>query len=270
MTKLKLPVFLLIVCYFFFARFVVASREIDDFHYQYEKYTEVYQDFAAAKDQYLKYKTLTAKEKAETATKKLINQRNQVLRTYFLALKWKLRTAPHVVGADKRAALMAKLDKEVNWLDSQNDQLQSLNKPDLESLFIISDRIEAKEDSFKLLAYQSLSAVLLGKVRDLYSQSVVITSLLAGQVENNKATKSAELKDWLKEIENKNYLAQKAIEDADNNLVKMEKKTRGNQAIPLYQKIKANLVQAKDYLVKAFSFQKEVYSALKLKEESGN
>ena len=72
-----------------FTKFVFAFREMEDYLFQYEKYQEVYDQFTTSRDKFLKYEILSVREQAIEAVKKLLLQRNQTLRTYFLVLKYK-------------------------------------------------------------------------------------------------------------------------------------------------------------------------------------
>ena len=155
MRKITALIIAFLVLFISQASFVWAQKEIEDYFFQYEKYRNVYNDFVTAKEAYLKYQTLTSKDEAIETTQKLIDQRYQALRTYFLALKSKLRTAPGVVGADYREQLISQLDKEINWLENQKGEVNGLSKPSLDDLFVISDRFEDKSEEIKSLSYQS-------------------------------------------------------------------------------------------------------------------
>lgn len=239
---------------------VFAAQPIDDYLFQYEKYRQVYQEFTTARDKYLQYQTLSSKDEAIGATKKMIGQRNKSLAIYFLTLKWKLSTTPGVAGSEHRNNLISQLDKEITWLDDQNEQLEQLANPSLDDLFIISDRFEDKRVAFKVLSYQSLAAILLGKTRNLQSESVAIKTLLTDEVNQMEATKAAQFKGWLTEVENKNYLSQKEIEMAESQQESLAKK-REKQLVSIYSKIQLSLERAKEYLNQAFLFQKEILNS---------
>ncbi len=260
--KKKLALVISILSLVLLVKNSLASQQMDDFLYQFEKYHQAYGEFKTARDKYLTYKTLTAKDEAVEATSLFINQRYQTLRTHFLTLIWKLRSTSGVVGKDYRDQLVAKLDKEVTWMDGEMDNVTSLNKPDLEDLFILSDRVEARGNDYKSLGYQSLSAILLGKVRSLQADSVVITNLLKDRASGIEATSASQLNDWLREVENQNYLSQKKIEEAEANLVELVEKTRENQMIPVYQEIKKNLQDARQYLMEAVRYQQEILKVI--------
>jgi hypothetical protein len=253
---------------------VFGQQQMEDYLYQYDKYRESHDDFTVAKDKYIQYKTLQAKDESIAATKALILQRYQVLRAYFLALKSKLNATPSVVGLEYRAELLSRLDREINWFENQAQEVSQVKNPSLDDLFILSDRLEDKEEDLKSISYQILSTVLLGKLRNLYAESVVIKDNLAFQINSaDDATRAAEMEYWLREVENKNYFVQKEIETAEGIQIVLKAKTREQQMVKEYQELKKVLENAKKYLNEAFSFEKEIYKllteAVKAKPEQG-
>lgn len=261
-NKTALIIILFLVCFLGLKQAAFGQREIEDFLYQYEQYHVAYREFQINRDAYLQYKTLSSQNDAVSATKKLIIQRNYTLRTYFISLKYKLRNTPGVVGTEKHSQLVSLLDKEIIWLENENDQLDKLSTPTLEDLFIISDRSEQKNDYFKSLSYQSLSAVILGKVRDLQAESVALTKLLGDRIPQDDATSSAQLKEWLKEVENKNYASQKAIETAENSQNQIGQKQKEVAIVPLYNELVLSLKKGKKYFEEALMYQSEIYKNL--------
>jgi len=155
---------------------------MDDYLFQYDKYREVYDEFTVSRDKFLKYKILSVREQAIEAVKKLLLQRNQTLRTYFLVLKYKLRNTPGVVGNQIDNNLIGQLDKKIIWLEEQSEEVENFPNPSLNDLFILSDRIEDKEKELMKISYQSLAEVILGKIRSLHQESVAVTTLLKDEV----------------------------------------------------------------------------------------
>lgn len=242
---------------------VFAQKEIDDYLYQYEKYREVYTKFQSARDKYLQYHSLSSKKEAEQETFQALVQRAKTLRTYFVALKYKLKTTPGVLGTKYKAELSSRLDKEVFWVNDHEKDIEALSNPTLDGLFEISDRLEDKELDLKILSYKTLAAVLLGRERDLQAQSVSITDLLSDKIEKVEvATQAAVLKQWLEEVKNKNYLSQKQIEAAEEGLSKLDKENSARQLVKDFNLIQGNLESSKYFLDKALGFQKEIFKEL--------
>ena len=262
MNKKKLILLFTVYC-LLFTKFAFAFREMEDYLFQYEKYREIYDQFTVSRDKFLKYEILSVREQAIEALKKLLLQRNQTLRTYFLVLKYKLRNTPGVVGNQIDDNLIGQLDKKIIWFEEESEEVENFSNPSLNDLFILSDRIEAKEKEFVQIAYQSLGEVILGKIRSLQQESVAITTLLKDEVsESESATQSAQLNLWLKEVDVKNYLARKEIEAAEINLWNL-RGTRGLVQMKIhFNNLKIDTEDARIQLKQAYSFQDEIYSAL--------
>lgn len=240
-----------------------ASQEIDDYFFQYEQYRKTYDEFKIDRDKYLTYQTLESQIQAISSARKLIIQRSNTLRAYFLALKLRLRTAPGLVNIAYKESLISSLDKEIIWLESQNSQLEVLTTPSLNDLFIISDRVESREETFDLLTYRSLSLVLLGKARVLQSESVSLTNLLSDEIDKLEATKAAQFRNWQPGLENKNYLSQKEIEKAESYQDELKKEKDKAPLMSLYSSIQNGLKKVKEYLSQALVLQQEIYDSLK-------
>lgn len=242
---------------------VKAGNELDDYLFQYEKYQDIYDQFVLARDKFLKYQVLNIRQQAAEATKTFLLQRNQVLRTYFLLLNNKFRTTSGVISSEQKEGLMSQLDKKIIWLEEESEEVQKVSTPDLEELFILSDRIEDKQAELKGLGYQSWAEILLGKIRNLQQESVGITTLLKDDVFQNKsATKAAQLDLWLREVSVQNYLAQKEIEAAEINLWKLKAANQEQDMLKNFNNLKIDVNDAKIYLNQAVSFQKEIVAEL--------
>jgi len=263
MKNSKLLILLFTIYCLLFTKVVFAFREMDDYLFQSEKYREDYDQFTVSRDKFLTYKILSARKQAIDATKRLLLQRNQVLRTYFLALKQRLRTAAGVIEADTKESLISQLDKKIIWIEEEDEEIENLSTPSLDDLFILSDRIEDKNEELKGLSYQSLSEIVLGKIRSLQQESVAATALLKEQVFKDKtATQAAQLNLWLKEVSVKNYLAQKEIEAAEVNLWKLKGANKEKDMVKHFNNLCIDADDAKIYLGQALSFQKEILTQL--------
>ncbi|HUV47181.1 MAG TPA: hypothetical protein VMW29_03540 [Candidatus Bathyarchaeia archaeon] len=257
----KFLIFLFIFLFIgLFTHRALAGRELEDYLYQYEKYSEVYKNFSTSRDKFLKYKVLNIRQEATQVLSQFLLQRNQVLRTYFLLLKYRLRTDPGVITLQAKDELVSQLDKRIIWLEEQDEEIKKLVTPDFEDLFVISDRIEDKNEELLQLGYKSLSEMILAKIRSLQQESVAAASLLQDEISSKKtATQAAQLDLWLKEINVKNYLAQKEIEAAEINLWNLNSTSDESSMVTYFTNLKIDAEDAKIFLMQANSYQKEIY-----------
>lgn len=240
------------------SRSVFAQKEYDDYNYQYQNYQQAYQSFTLSRDAYIKFQTLQSREEAISATKKFIIQRNDVLRSYFLALKLKLRTTQGVVSTQRQADLVSSLDKEIIWLENENNQVNSLTSPALDDLFIYSDHLESRKEDLLLLAYQSLATILVGKANALQAESIGIGTLLGDRINKYQATGSAQLKEWLRAVDNQNYLSQKEIETAETKYNSFGIEKREDRMVQIYAEIQNTLEKFRTNISQSVGFQKEI------------
>lgn len=256
--KIIIPSLFLFFLIFLIPQLIFAQQQEQDYLNNLEQYRNQYNEFTTFKNKYLQYKSLSSKDEAITSTKNLLIQRNLTLKSYFIALTGRLRSTSAIVGSEYQKLILGQLDQEINWLDGQINQLQSMTAPSLDDLFIVSDRLEIKKDAYAGLAYQSLSLSLIGKVKDLQQESVSLTNLIKQEIAKLDKSKQSKYKEWLQELENKNYLSQKAIESAETNLQILQKKKRDTELKKAYDDIKTNLAKVKEYLEQAYLFQKEL------------
>lgn len=262
--KSGLIIFLIFLLIGLLADVVSAGNELEDYLYQYEKYSEVYKNFKVSRDKFLKYQVLTVRDETIGATGDFLLQRNLVLKTYFLLLKFRLRTDPGIIALQTKDDLISQLDKRIGWLEEQDEEIKKYAVPDFQDLFIISDRIESKNQELKKLGYNSLAELVLAKVRNLQQESVAVTALLKDEVNSRKtATQAAQLDLWLKEIEVKNYLAQKEIEAAEINLYNLKSVSDESSILKYFTNLKIDVDDVKIFLSQANSYQEEIYTAIK-------
>lgn len=262
--KLLLILILFIIHYSSFITPVFAQREVEDYLYQSEKYRQIYTEFVSARDKFLKYTSLSSKKEAEKLTWQMLAQRAETLRTYMLALRYKLRSTLGVVAIKDKAGLSSSLDRESIWLAAHKKEIEQIDNPTLDELFEISDRLEDKNSDLMTLSYETLAAVLLGKERDLQSQSVSIANLLNDRIDQVAlATQTAVLRQWLEEVKNKNYFSQKKIETSEEELSNLKKTNSARQLLKSFNLIQKNLEDSKYFLNQALSYQKEIFEKLK-------
>ena len=239
-----------------------AQNELPDYQYQYEQYRKLYPQFTTARDKFLQFETLSAQQEAISFTKQLAIQRAQVMRTHFLLLRRRLKEISEVVTED-RTRLNTTLDSEIEWLDGHMQELESLASPTLGQLFEISDRFERRESSYRLLSYETLSRILLGKVQKLQAEAVAINFLLDEHI-NKQTDKDINLfKNWLSEARNSAYWSQQGIEQAEQALTAMiDYRGDARETIKQFASIQAALNDSQQWLVKVVGFEKEIMNQI--------
>lgn len=265
MIKNKIGAFFLVFlfCCSFCAAVFALDQELEDYFFQLDQYRQDYQEFSLARDKFLKYKILSVRQAAIEATRKLLKQRNQTVRTYFLSLRYTLNTGLQEVEASASEDLNSQLNEKVSWFEEKNKEIDGLENSGLEELFVVSDEIEAEHPDFEQLSYQVLGEVILSRVSGLEKESEEMTSLLKNEIkEKRTATNSGQLDLWIREVEVKNYLATKEIEAGRINLWNITSSKGINQMEKNFVNLKTDANDAKLYLKQAVAFQKEILMEL--------
>lgn len=235
-----------------------AQNELSDYQYQYEQYRQVYPEFTKARDAFLQYETLASQQEAISFTKKLLLQRDQVMRAHFLLLRRRLNEAPEIVSSE-RTRLASSLTSEIEWLDTNIKDIQAISTPTLGQLFELSDRFERRERSWRQLSYEVLSRILLGEVRQFQAEAGAINFLLDEYFSRQSDGNKTLLKNWLDEAKNGAYWSQQGVGEAEKALTEMLKyKGEAKETVRQFAKLQTTLTGSQQWLVKVVGFQKEI------------
>jgi len=237
---------------------VFSQNELKDYQYQSEKYSQAYDDYIKARDAYLTYETLTSRDELITAARDFLYTRAIVMRTYFQILKVELKKAPDVEATQKEYLILS-LDSWINWLMDSEEEIKNLQNPTLVDLLEISKRFEKNQNTFSKFAYQTLSNIILGKMRLLQSEATSINFLLADKISENGGTKDVvTLNQWMQTVKNMTYQSQKNIEQAEAYLAQLNSSSKTEQNFELYKQIQQELEKMQYKLLNAIDYQKEI------------
>src|SRR3990167_2153444 len=100
-----------------------------DYLYQYDVYRQSYNDFKVAKNEYEKFKSLVSQTDALEQTKKMLAQRDVLLRSYLLLLNEKLNENKGLDGSDK-TLYQTLIQNEVKFLESHANLIPAIGSID--------------------------------------------------------------------------------------------------------------------------------------------
>lgn len=237
------------------------NRAYQDYLYTYGQYREAHHDYVTAKEQYLTYKTLTAKTLALEQTLNMLQKRDESVRTYLTALRMKMAETTGISNY-KQTTLYLQLDAEVNWYLEHHDNLSSAAT--LEDLIKSSKQAESRYNKTLVLIYQTLGVTLEGKENNLRSQTDEQVTLIKDKIsqireKGDKDTTIAER--WLLEAENKLTRSQEKIDEAVNLLDEMKSSDRNKDKD--YRQSQELFQESHLYLKEANSFLKELIREIK-------
>lgn len=237
------------------------QRAYEDYLFNYNQYRQSYSDFVPAKEAYLSYQTLTSKNTALEKTQKMLQDEDEVVRTYLTALRMKVTETAGITN-DEQNILYLKLDNEVSWYGKHKDSLASAAT--LEDLTNSSQKISNQYKMTEVLIYQTLGTVLSGKENDFRNQINDKIQELKGKIgeirqKGDKDTSTAER--WLLEAENRLTRSQEKQFAAQQILAKIKSTDKNkNQG---YNKAQFSLEESHQYLKEANSYLKEVLREIK-------
>ena len=252
-------------CYLTFVPPVLAQedftfdRAYSDYVYTFDQYRTAHQNYQLKKNEYLKFKTLTAQTDAYTAGLNLLKLRDDVIRTHLTALRMKLKQTPGV-NSIERQALFARIDQEVNWLFAHQSRLE--NSTNLQELTRISKEIETRYPTITVLMYQSLTAILAGKQSSFRSQANDYYRDLKPKLADirDTGTDTAILDRWLLQAQQKLELSLERQSTANSLAAKLGAQTRN---LPQeFLAIQTALKDSHQYLKETTSALQEIISDL--------
>ena len=259
---------LIILLIFLFPSFAWAqdfnfNRAFSDYLYNLDLYRQAYQEYISAKESYLRYQTLTSKNTALEKTLKMAQTRDEVMRTYLVALKMKIGESLGIFASDQNFFNL-KLDNEANWYLAHKEELSSAGS--LEDLVKLANKAgERYSQETEILLYQTLYKILLGK-------ELALKEKIDNQIEaikeklkeiKNKGDKDVSLPErWLLETENRLLRFEEKISVSGEEIEKMEKTSGGNRE-QIYHEAQLNLQEAHQYLREANRYLKEVIREIK-------
>lgn len=177
----------LLICVFLIPSREVYSQEpnalekdyeiaFDEYQIKLDDYKSSHEDYVLAKSQYVRFETLTSQNNAKTATREMLEARDQVVISYLVALKKKL-IATESSETEKKERLISQLDEEVNWFTGHKELLASAGS--LEDLVVDSNEAQDRYLLFGPIAYEVLSFVP-------YSHVVRLDERLKGNFSDTK------------------------------------------------------------------------------------
>lgn len=244
-----------------FAQEFDFPRAYQDYLYTYNQYRPAHQNYIAARSAYLTYKTLTAKTEAMSKTLKMLQLRDEAIRTYLTALRLKLAETTGISNYEQ-TVLYLKLDSEVNWYFKHRDALPSAGT--LEDLVKSSAEAEDQFKKTEVLAYQALGTILSGKeeaLRDRIREEIRKINDKLAEIRQRGDKDTAVLERWTLEAENKLTRSQEKQYEAQQKLAKLKPTDRDKQK--KYNEARSLFRESHQYLKEANSYLKELVREVK-------
>jgi len=236
-----------------------AEKAFKDYLYIHSQYHLAHRDYLNARSAYLNYHTLTAKEEAKQKTLKMLQLRDESLRTYLNVLKFRLIEAEGIQDFEK-SKLTTLIDSETDWYVSHREELTSAGS--LEDLVDLSDEGADQWKTTQAIAYKALTAILTGKqqiLRQQINDKINQIEMKLAEIRVNDDKNTASLERWLLESKNRRDKSQQKQDHAEaltDPLIKEGSKE--------FSEARILIQESNQYLKESNSYLKEIIREVKI------
>lgn len=244
---------------------VLASSEqaYRDYLYQFDVYRTKNSEFSVAKNEYLKFKTLTSQTIALEKTKAMLSQRALLLRAYLLLLNEKINENRGIAESE-RNTYQTLIRNEVVFLQLHSKLVESIGS--LEDARNVSQNLVEHDAVLQSSMRQTIAGIILGNLSERAKQFDIALADAKAITNANRGIFSAEkqttLDRWLLQITNTRSLYQQKIDALRNftNELRSSSIDDQNQRLTAIQKTAG---EARQYLLDGSSYLGELTTALK-------
>src|SRR3972149_754868 len=233
------------------------ERAYQDYTYNYDIYRRANSEYESFRLQYIQYKTLTAQENAREATVRMLQARDEVVKTYLTALRTRLSETGGILD-DKRSSLNSGVDASVLWFADHKDKIPSAGS--LDDLVKDSDEGSKYYKEKEFMLYDTLVSISIGKIafiREKQDTTLGEIKAKVSEIRANGDKDTAVLERWILDTENRLTRSREKEIDA----LELMPKLKGNQNkinLGIYEDILFKLSESHQYLKDANSYMKEI------------
>ena len=262
---------LLTVCLIFLASQIHAqeptqpifdfSRAYQDYLYTTGQYRKSHQDYIIAKQSYLSYKTLSAKNQCQEKTSQMLKLRDETIRTYLTALRLKLSELTKILVYEQNMAYL-KLESEISWYSKHQDKITSAAS--LEDLLQASEETQQRYKETEVLAFQTLGMILSYKEESFQAKIEEGLSSLnekISQIRTDGKKDTTKVERWLLDAQNKITRAKEKRLSARQIINKM--KSSDQDKIKTFDSFLSIIAECHQYLKETNSYLKEIIGEIK-------
>lgn len=242
---------------------------------QMGSYNKAHQEYVLRKSQYESFGTLQAQQDAQSATVKMLQERDGAVLAYLTALRERVNENPGITDILK-SALFAQIDTEITWFTDHKANIPTAGTlNDLEK-----DSKDASEEfaAAQTVFYKSLGSISDGRFLDLSSRFNDRFTELKEKLSEIKAEERSEYmfdSDKLQRLDRWVFDAEARIERAEAKEAEAQKLifaigsgSRTVKNLPdTYAQILKSLSEAQQYMKEAGGFLQEIIRDIKTAEE---
>lgn len=240
-----------------------STRAFEDYTYQSDEYRRKYSEFIIAKNEYLKFKSLTSQSTALEKTKAMMESRAQFLRSYMLLLTEKITEIQSYTDLDKDP-YRTLLKNEITFLDAHTQFISAIGS--LSDATRITDELIGRYQIMQAAFRQTTLAIALGNIKyvsDAFDANFAsATQVYKDHASDYSLQKQQTIERWILQIKNKRDLYGQKIASVQSGILQI-KSGNDSEIERIYGELVQSIQEAKQYLSEATSFLSELISAIK-------
>lgn len=258
------------------AEAVQEEESFEDAYREYQEAIEAYrvahEDYVLKRSQYLRFKTQTAQTAARDATATMLQERDEVVIRYLLALKAKVVEAIGITQA-REEALSFRIDEEVSWFSDHKERVPSAGT--LDDLVQDSSEAQRRFEGNEGFHYEVLANIGVGKINDFIQRVDSQTSSMKEKVDEirNEERQDFRFSDrklqvldrWIFEAETRTVRAREKQAEAESQITDLSRVQKAG--LSKYNDIVKTLGESQLFLKEAAAFMQEIIREIKTAEE---
>ncbi|MCL4360192.1 hypothetical protein M1555_02965 [Patescibacteria group bacterium] len=241
-----------------------SQQAYQDYLYQFDVYRQKDSEFQVARNEYLKFQTLTSQNTAITKTTAMLSQRDLLLRSYLLLLKEKVNEVPEMSGADQNLYLTL-INNEVSFLESHSQLVTSIGS--LDDAVNVEGQLTGHYGILEASMRQTLVGIATGTLANLAKRYDIALADASAVVNSNRGVftpeKQAMIDRWILQITNTRSLYQQKMDAIAADTNKMSHTDVLIEQDSQFSQIQQEISEARQYLVEGTSYLSELTKALR-------
>jgi hypothetical protein len=259
----KLLIFSAFLLFFTFPVHASSTQAHQDYLYQFDLYRQTNTNFQVAKNEYVKFKSLSAQADALTKTKVMLIQRDKLLRSYLSLLNEKLNEDQGLTVSTKQL-YQTLIKNEITFLDAHVGKIPSAGS--LSDATLVSGELESHYKILQIFIRQILAGLTLGQLSILassYDKTLIdVQKIITTYGNTFPSMKQETINRWILQIKNKRTYYQQKYD----TITQQSAQLTADDMRDLDQKytlITKNIAEARQYLLEGSSFFIELINTLK-------
>lgn len=245
------------------------EKAYKDYVFRTDQYNTAHAEYLLARSQYFQAQTLASQTKARDATAAMLAARDEVIRTYLIALSQRL-TETQGISESIKNGLTTRLNAEITWWENHKNRIRSAGT--LNDLVTDSEEAAKHFPTTESMAYEVLSTVPMGVefvLRTELNELLSRTKTKVGQIRGNGDLDTTNAERFILETEQKltrSLDKEVSVQSLITSLTEVGRGTsQQKDKNAIYNQVISGLNESLQYLKDAAGYMKEIVRQIKYK-----